>query len=91
MGEHKQNSGASAKKNDQYGVRSRRAGQQRPPLDNAAKRLIMSILVVMCGALLSMVQGARTVGYIIAGVGLAWYLFLRLMPLWHSRRAEHGK
>jgi hypothetical protein len=80
MGEH-----------NQHGVRSQRAGQQRPTLDNAAKRLIMSVLVVMCGALVSMVQGARTVGYIIVGVGLAWYLFLRLIPLWHSRHAKHGK
>jgi hypothetical protein len=91
MGEHKQNPGVSAKKNNQHGVRSQRAGQQRPTLDNAAKRLIMSVLVVMCGALVSMVQGARTVGYIIVGVGLAWYLFLRLIPLWHSRHAKHGK
>ncbi len=60
-------------------------------MDNATKLLFMSVLVIMCGALLSMVQGAKVIGYIVAGVGLAWYLILRFIPLWRDWRTKRGR
>jgi hypothetical protein len=59
-------------------------------MDNATKKLFMSVLIVMAGALMTVLSGWQVVGYIVVAVGFGWYIWLRLAPVLkahHSRPA----
>jgi hypothetical protein len=57
-------------------------------MDNAKKRLFMAVLVVMAGALLSMVPGGRIPGYVVSAIGFVSYVVLRLIPAWRAWRSS---
>ena len=57
-------------------------------MDNATKLLFMAVLVVMAGALLSVVPGWKTAGYVVIGIGFVWYISLRLVPAWRTWRSS---
>jgi len=86
MGEHKNKAGSPVR-NGRHGPEPR-AQQSWSTMDNAAKRLFMAVLVVMAGALLSMVPGARIPGYIVSGIGFVSYVVLRVIPAWRTWRSS---
>lgn len=57
-------------------------------MDNATKKLFMSVLIVMAGALMTMLPGWQVVGYVVVGFGFAWYVWLRLAPVLKARRSR---
>ncbi len=81
----------SEQRQDTSGQGKSQRRPQKRTMDNATKRLFMSVLIIMCGALLSMTPQMKIVGYIIAGVGVVWYLFLRFLSLRQDWRAKHGQ
>jgi len=86
MGEHKNKTGTPAQK----GWHGLEPGTRQTwsTMDNTTKRLFMAVLVVLAGALLSMVPSERILGYVVIGVGLAWYIMLRVMPAWRAWRSS---
>ncbi|HEY5485481.1 MAG TPA: hypothetical protein VIJ80_02095 [Candidatus Cryosericum sp.] len=86
MGEHKNKAGAPVR--NSWHNSEPRTRQTWSTMDNATKRLFMAVLVIMVGALLSMVPGGRIPGYVVIGIGLAWYVVLRLMPAWRTWRSS---
>lgn len=57
-------------------------------MDNATKKLFMSVLIVMAGALMTVLPGWQVVGYVVVGVGLGWYVWLRLAPVLKARHSR---
>lgn len=57
-------------------------------MDNATKKLFMSVLIVMAGALMTMLPGWQVVGYVVVGFGFGWYIWLRLTPVLKARRSR---
>jgi hypothetical protein len=86
MGEHKNKAGVPVP-NDRYNSEPR-TRQTWSMMNNATKLLFISVLVVMAGALLSMVPGWRVPGYIVCAVGLVVYFILELMPVWRTWRSS---
>jgi len=86
MGEHKNKAGSPVR-NGRHGSEPH-TRQTWSTMDNAAKRLFMAVLVVMAGALLSMVPGARIPGYVVSAIGFVSYVLLRLIPAWRTRRSS---
>src|SRR5664280_2402886 len=87
MGDHKNKAGAPMRNG--WHASEPRTRQTWSTMDNATKLLFMTVLVVMAGALLSMVPGWKIPGYVVIGVGFAWYIGLRLIPAcrtWRSSR-----
>jgi hypothetical protein len=86
MGEHKNKVGPPVR-NGWHGSEPR-TRQTWSTMDNATKRLFMAVLVIMAGALLSMVPGGRIPGYIVTAIGLVSYVVLRFLPAWRTWRAS---
>ena len=86
MGEHKNKAGSPVR-NGRHGSEPH-TRQTWSMMDNAAKRLLMAVLVVMAGALLSMVPGARIPGYVVSAIGFVSYVLLRLIPAWRTWRSS---
>lgn len=86
MGEHKDKAGSPVR-NGRHGPEPR-AQQSWSTMDNAAKCLFMAVLVVMAGALLSMVPGARIPGYVVSAIGFVSYVILRVIPAWRTWRSS---
>jgi hypothetical protein len=86
MGEHKNKAGSPGR-NGRHGSEPR-TRQTWSTMDNARKRLVMATLVVLAGALLSMVPRGRTPGYVVSAIGLVSYVVLRLMPVWRTWRSS---
>ena len=57
-------------------------------MDNATKKLFMSVLIVMAGALMTMLPGWQVVGYVVVGFGFGWYVWLRLAPVLKARHSR---
>lgn len=86
MGEHKNKAGSSVRNG--WHTSEPRTRQTWSTMDNAAKHLFMAVLVVMAGALLSMVPGGRIPGYVVSAIGFMWYVVLRLIPAWRTWRSS---
>lgn len=86
MGEHKNKAGSPVS-NGLHGSEPR-TRQTWSTMNNDTKHLFMAVLVVMAGALLSMVPGAKIPGYVVSGIGFALYVVLRLMTVWRNRRSS---
>jgi len=86
MGEHKNKAGAPVRNG--WHNSEPRTRQTWSTMDNAAKRLFMAVLVVMAGALLSMVPGARIPGYVVSAIGFVSYVILRVIPAWRTWRSS---
>jgi hypothetical protein len=86
MGEHKNKAGSPVR-NGWHGSEPR-TRQTWSTMDNATKRLFMAVLVVMAGALLSMVPSGRIPGYVVSAIGFVSYAVLRLIPVWRTWRSS---
>jgi len=86
MGEHKNKTGSPVH-NGLHGSEPR-TRQTWSTMNNATKHLFMAVLVVMAGALLSMVPGGRIPGYVVSGIGFVLYVVLRLIPVWRTWRSS---
>jgi uncharacterized membrane protein len=86
MGEHKNKTGSPVH-NGLHGSEPR-TRQTWSTMNNATKHLFMAVLVVMAGALLSMVPGGRIPGYVVSGIGFVLYIVLRLIPVWRTWRSS---
>jgi len=86
MGDHKNKAGAPMRNG--WHNSEPRTRQTWSTMDNATKLLFMAVLVVMAGALLSMVPGGRIPGYVVSGIGFALYVVLRLMTVWRNWRSS---
>ena len=86
MGEHKNKAGSPVR-NGWHGSKPR-TRQTWSTMDNATKRLFMATLVVMAGALLSMVPRGRIPGYVVSAIGFVSYVVLRVIPAWRTWRSS---
>jgi hypothetical protein len=86
MGEHK--SRADSQVQNGRHASEPRGRQTWSTMDNATKLLFVAVLVVMAGALLSVVPGWKIPGYVVIGIGFAWYIGLRLVPAWRTWRSS---
>jgi hypothetical protein len=86
MGEHKNKAGSPVR-NGWHGSEPH-TRQTWSTMDNAKKRLFMAVLVVMAGALLSMVPGGKIPGYVVSAIGFVSYVVLRLIPAWRAWRSS---
>jgi len=86
MGEHKNKTGSPVS-NGLHGSEPR-TRQTWSTMSNDTKHLFMAVLVVMAGALLSMVPGGKIPGYVVSGIGFGLYVVLRLIHVWQVRRSS---
>ncbi|MHB8106110.1 MAG: hypothetical protein ACYDH4_01565 [Candidatus Cryosericum sp.] len=86
MGEHKNKAGSPAG-NGLHGSEPR-TRQTWSTMSNDTKHLFMAVLVVMAGALLSMVPSGKILGYIVSGIGFGLYVVLRLVHVWQTRHSS---
>ncbi len=86
MSEHKNKTGVPVRNG--WRNPEPRTRQTWSTMDNATKFLFIAVLVVMAGALLSMVPKGRIPGYIVSAIGFVLYVVLRLIPVWRTWRSS---
>lgn len=86
MGEHKNKAGSSV--GNSWHTSETPTRQTWSTMSNDTKHLFMAVLVVMAGALLSMVPRGKILGYVVSGIGFGLYVVLRLVHAWQGRHSS---
>ncbi len=86
MGQH--NNKAGSEEDSSLHNSESRTRQTWSTMSNDTRHLFMAVLVIMAGALLSMVPSGKIPGYVVSGIGFGLYIVLRLVHVRQIRRSS---